>query len=109
MTLRGLKDVVVARNAEITIADSMQQLKFVMNDRSQDVRATFFEVLQFWMTNMDIKGIRIFESNFILFLLNGIADENQEISTSCRLFLEEHGNRMRDALKQLGDDVEMAT
>jgi hypothetical protein len=45
MTLRGLKDVVVARNAEITIADSMQQLKFVMNDRSQDVRATFFEVL----------------------------------------------------------------
>lgn len=47
-----------------------------MNDRSQDVRATFFEVLQFWMTKMDIKGIRIFESNFILFLLNGIADEN---------------------------------
>ncbi len=59
------------------------------------------------MTNMDIKAIRIFESNFVLYLLNGIADENQEISSSCRNFLEEHGRRMKDALQQLGEDVDM--
>lgn len=53
---------------------------------------------------MDIKAIRLFEANFILFLLNGIADESPEISNSCRLFLEEHGKRMRDALKQLGEE-----
>ena len=44
----------------------------------------------------------------MLFLLNGVADENQSISQGCIQFLEEHGNRMRDALRQLGEeDTEM--
>lgn len=57
---------------------------------------------------MDYNAIKQFEANFILFLLNGAADENKEISQGCISFLEEHGNRMRDARRQLGDeDVEM--
>jgi hypothetical protein len=46
---------------------------------------------------MDYNALKQFESNFILFLLNGAADENKEISQGCIAFLEEHGNRMRDA------------
>ena len=71
------------------------------------MRRTFYEVVRFWMTNMDIKSVRLFESTFILFLLNGIADEVEEIARPNETFLEEHGARMRDALKQLGEDEEM--
>ncbi len=79
-----------------------------MNDKSQDVRTTFYTVVKHWMVKMDIQSIRHFESHFILFLLNGVADENKEIASGCIEFLEAHGNRMRDALKQLGeDDTEM--
>jgi hypothetical protein len=46
-----------------------------MNDRSMDVRRTFYEVVQFWMTSMDIKPIKLFEADFVLILLNGVADE----------------------------------
>lgn len=75
-----------------------------MNDRSHDVRQTFISVLKYWMVHMELKSLRMFESNFILYLLNGAADENQEIATLCIDFLEEHGARMRDALRQLGED-----
>lgn len=40
----------------------------------------------------------------ILFLLNGISDDNQDIAQGCIQFLEEHGKRMREALRALGDE-----
>ena len=75
ITLNGMQDVIVARGAERFIEDALAQLKFSMNDRSADVRAVFYNVLQHWMTHMDIQSLRVFEDSFILFLLNGIADE----------------------------------
>lgn len=47
---------------------------------------------------MDINAIKIFENEFVLILLNGVADEQEEIRQMCEPFLEEHGRRMRDAL-----------
>ena len=104
ITLLGLQDVCVARNAESFLSDNLVHLRVVMNDRSHDVRQTFISVLKYWMVHMELKSLRKFESNFILYLLNGAADENQEIATLCIDFLEEHGARMRDALRQLGED-----
>ncbi len=75
ITLKGMQDVIVARGAERFIEDALAQLKFSMNDRSADVRTVFYNVLQHWMTHMDIQSLRLFEDTFILFLLNGIADE----------------------------------
>ena len=95
----------VARGAELFLQDCIGQLKFSMNDRSVDVRRSFFEVVQYWMTHMDINAIKMFEADFVLILLNGVADEQEEVSTACKCFLEDHGNRMRDALKQLGEDI----
>ena len=103
-TLKGLKDVVVARGAEPFIQDSFQQLKYSMNDRSQDVRVTFYDVLCYWMKNMEYQSLRDSETHFILFLLNGISDDNKDISNKCQTFLEDHGKRMREALKALGED-----
>lgn len=36
--------------------------------------------------------------------MNGIADDKLDISPKCINFLEEHGVRMKDALKALGED-----
>jgi len=77
-----------------------------MNDRSQDVRLTFYEVLRHWMTNMELSALRDQESHLIQFLLNGISDENPQVRSDCFNFLEEHGARMREALRALGEDEE---
>jgi hypothetical protein len=54
-TLRGLKDILCARGAEPYFeGKTMATLRFVMNDRSQDVRSTFYEVLFHWMTRIDL-------------------------------------------------------
>lgn len=52
---------------------------------------------------MEIHFLKEYEADFVQFLLNGIADDALEISPQCINFLEEHGNRMKDALIQLGD------
>ena len=106
MTLRGLKDVIVARGAELYLLDSVPQLKYSMNDRSTDVRTTFYDVLRHWMKNMELSALRDQESFLIQFLLNGISDDSQQIKENCLTFLEEHGARMREALQALGEDNE---
>ena len=80
ITLRGLKDVFVARGAEPFITESLGQLKYSQNDRSSDVRSIFYETLRYWMTNMEISSLRAVESHLILFLLNGLSDENKEVN-----------------------------
>jgi gas vesicle protein len=56
------------------------------------------------MKNMEYQSLRDSETHFILFLLNGISDDNKDISNKCQTFLEDHGKRMREALKALGED-----
>ena len=98
-TLLALKDVIISRGAEPFLEDAIVQLKFSMNDRSQDVRYTFYkDVLEHWLTNMDIHSQKEYDATFVLFLLNGITDEYNEIQQKCIVLLEEHGKNMRDAL-----------
>ena len=77
-----------------------------MNDRSSDVRNIFYEVLQYWTTNMEISSLRAVESHLVLFLLNGLSDENKDVNAKCKSFLEEHGKRMKEALQVLGEEEE---
>ena len=76
-TLIGMRDVLVTRGAEPFIEDALTQLKFAMNDRSIDVRQTFYsQVMPKWITEMDINSLKLFDSSFVLFLLNGLSDES---------------------------------
>jgi hypothetical protein len=43
---------------------------------------------------------------FVLFLLNGISDDSKDISVKCQILLEDHGNKMREVYKVLGEDEE---
>lgn|ERR1712127_68238 len=83
VTLRGLQDVLCAKNAEPFMHDSIPVFRQIMNDRSQDVRNVFYKVVQHWMTKMELFALRKYEGNMILFLLNGIADDNQDIAQDC--------------------------
>ena len=50
------------------------------------------------MTEMEISSLIGYEANFVLYLLNGVSDESEEIAQKCKAFLEEHGARMKQAL-----------
>lgn len=50
-----------------------------MNDRSQDVRAKFYEILFHWMKKIEIHYLKVYEPHFVQFLLNGISDDKLDI------------------------------
>ena len=47
---------------------------------------------------MEINSLKEYDPIFVLFLLNGMSDENKEIAGSCVQMLEEHGKHMKEAL-----------
>jgi hypothetical protein len=109
-TLIGLKDVLGCKGAEPFFEGAtMEQLKFTMNDRSNDVRAQFYEVLFHWMQVVEINYLRAYEPNFLQFLLNGIGEKEHNVGPKCIKFIEEHGNRMKEALIALGEEKEDAS
>lgn len=106
-SLRGLRDVLCCKGAEVYMGEGpIVQLKFTMNDRSQDVRLEFYNVVFHWMKEMDIHYLKQFEADMAQFLLNGISDDKLDIGPTCIDFLEEHGKRMKEAMKALGEDEE---
>ena len=91
--------MLACRGAENYIDDALPQLKYAMNDRSQDVRMTFYDrVLRHWLSNLEIHAMKKYDHHFVLYLLNGLSDEVDEISRVSKELLEEHGRNMRDAL-----------
>ena len=65
-SLKGLRDVLCCKGAECFMGEGpIQQLKFSMNDRSQDVRLEFYNVLFHWMKNMDIHYLKQYEADLV--------------------------------------------
>jgi len=58
---------------------------------------------------MDIHYLKAYESDFVQFLLNGASDDKLDIGPTCIAFLEEHGLRMKEAMKALGEEEEIKT
>ena len=59
-----------------------------------------------WLNNLEINSLRQYEHHFILYLLNGIADEHEDISKHCKQLVEDHGKNMKEALIKLGEEDE---
>jgi hypothetical protein len=55
------------------------------------------------MQKIELHYLRQYESDFVQFLLNGIADDKLDIGPKCVKFLDEHGVRMKEALTTLGE------
>lgn len=56
------------------------------------------------MQKIEVHYLKAYEADFVQFLLNGIADDKLDIGPKCIQFLDEHGIRMREALKVMGED-----
>ena len=72
--------MLASRNAEQFFEEAREQLKLTANDRSQDVRRALVDVVEYWLQHMDINELKVFEKDLVLFLLNGISDEQASIS-----------------------------
>jgi hypothetical protein len=57
---------------------------------------------------MEIHSLMKYEHHFVLYLINGMSDEIEEIRCWCTTLLEEHGRNMRDALIQMGQEQEQS-
>ena len=58
------------------------------------------------MQKIELHYLRAYEADFVQFLLNGIADDKLDIGPKCIKFLDEHGVRMKEALKVIGEDLD---
>lgn len=105
-SLNGLKTVIGCRNANEFLAEALPQLKMTINDRHHDVRKVAIQVIDHWLQSMDLSELKKFEKDLVLFLLNGISDENDEVRDLSIEILERHGTNMKEALISLGDEQE---
>lgn len=105
-SLTALQSVLGSKGAEEFLEEALPQLKMTMNDRHHDVRRVAVRVIDYWLKNMDINAIKKFEKDLLLFLLNGVADEIEEIRDESIQILERHGNDMKEALIRIGEEEE---
>mmetsp|Transcript_5750 Transcript_5750/g.4944 ORF Transcript_5750/g.4944 Transcript_5750/m.4944 type:complete len:141 (-) Transcript_5750:34-456(-) len=103
-SLNALMFVLGCKGAEEFLDEALPQLKMTMNDRHHDVRRIAIRVIDYWLKNMDINSTKIFEKDLLLLLLNGVSDEMEEIRNESIEILERHGNDMREALIQIGEE-----
>lgn len=105
-SLNALKVVIGCREASEFLEEALPQLKMTINDRHHDVRRVAIEVIDYWLQHMDIHSIQKYEKDLLLFLLNGVADENEQVRDPAIEILERHGNDMKEALVKLGEEEE---
>lgn len=71
--------------------DALVPLRKVTNDKNSDVRRTLYQVTFSLLSNFNILFLNKFEHHLVIFLLNGLSDENQEIAFSSKELLEKAG------------------
>lgn len=103
-SLNALQIVIGCKGAEEFLEEALPQLKMTINDRHHDVRRNAIRVIDYWLRKMDIYAIKKFEKDLILFLLNGAADEIEEIRDESIQIMERHGNDMKEALATIGEE-----
>lgn len=71
--------------------DSLVFLKKMTNDKNIDVRKSFYHSTYNLLLNFNIMLLNKFEHHLVIFLLNGLSDENLEVSNTSKEFLEKAG------------------
>jgi hypothetical protein len=71
--------------------DALVPLRKVTNDKNSDVRKTLYQMTFNLISNFNILFLNKFEHHLVIFLLNGLSDENQDISVVSKDLLEKAG------------------
>ena len=63
------------------------------------------KVVEFWLQNMDINSLKLYEKDLMLILLNGISEDFLlDISVKSSQVIEKHGLHMKEALIAIGEE-----
>jgi len=71
--------------------DCLIFFKKMTNDKNIDVRKSFYQVTYNIILNFNVVLLNKFEHHLVIFLLNGISDENSDVSCISKEFLEKAG------------------
>ena len=71
--------------------DCFPFLKITSNDKKPDVRAAFYATVFKLVTNFNIVHLRKYEFQLVMFLMNGLGDEQADIIGSCSQYLDDAG------------------
>jgi len=66
-------------------------LKITADDKKSDVRAVFNATVFKLVTNFNIVHLRKYEHQLVMFLMNGLGDQQADIVISCEKYLEDAG------------------
>ena len=105
-SLNALQVLIGCKGAEEFLEEALPQFKMTVNDRHHDVRRVAVRVIDYWLKNMDIHATKKMQKDLLLFLLNGVSDEIEDIRDMSIEILERHGNDMKEALVALGEEEE---
>jgi len=81
----------LSESAGKNFEDCFPFLKITSNDKKPDVRAAFYATIFKLVTNLNIIHLRKYEFQLVMFLMNGLGDDQADIITSCGKFLEDAG------------------
>lgn len=84
-------DILLCEGAGKNFEECIPSLKIIANDKKQDVRGIFYSTIFKLIKNLNIIHLRKYEPQLVLFLMNGLGDDQSDIIISCRDFLEEAG------------------
>lgn len=84
-------DVLLCEGAGKNFEECFPFLKITLNDKKPDVRAAFYATVFKLVTNFNIIHLRKYEFQFVMFIMNGLGDEQADIVVSCGKYLEDAG------------------
>jgi hypothetical protein len=104
ISITALGDILLCENAGKFFEDCYNPLKLIANDKNHEVRKAFYSVIFKLITNFNIIYLRQFEHYLVIFLMNGLSDEKEDIVTNCYQYLEEAGLFRERLSKELEED-----
>lgn len=84
-------EVLLCENAGKNFEDCIIRFKALSIDKNSEVRKTFYAVMFRLITNFNTIYLKKYEHNLVIFLMNGLNDEKEDIIKNCFNFIEEAG------------------
>lgn len=91
ITLASLTEVLLCDSAGKFFEDAVGLLKLIAHDKNYDVRKAFYSNIYKLLVNFNIIYLRKYEHFLVMFLMNGLSDEKNDIVENCENYIEEAG------------------
>ena len=97
--------MLLCENAGKSFEDCINFLRYLPNDKNSDVRMAFYSVIYKIMVNMKIIYLRKYEHNIVLYLMNGLSDERDDIKKEAYQYIEKAGKYREKLASELEEEL----